>query len=336
MPPKRQKTSNSASTPDPKRRITRSSAKTNTRDAKDLPDSTTKPPEAKPKTTKGRQAADPEKRSPKDAKPEADAQLDGESDPAPQNRTTLTITHDLVKKPIECHQYTPTSSPSTSSPTLIFTHGAGGTLSADAVVNFCTGYSLSLPVLAFQGSMNLKARTKGFHACIDELKSNQPTAQKGTKENTAGKKTLLLGGRSMGARAAVIAASEHLASLDDKEAEELSIQLILVSYPLLGPKDELRDQILLDLPKNVRILFISGDEDAMCPIDTLNETRDKLTAKSQLIVVTDANHGMNVVPASRTQRVGEETGRLAARWVAGEPMDDDTYIDELEGEEEWK
>ena len=184
--------------------------------------------------------------------------------------------------------------------------------------------------------MNLKARTKGFHACIDEQNSSQSTTQKGAKEDTAGPKTLLLGGRSMGARAAVIAATEHLASLDDKEAEELDLRLILVSYPLLGPKDVMRDQILLDLPKSVRILFISGDEDAMCPIDTLNETRDKLTAQSQLVVVTDANHGMNVVPASRTQRVGKETGRLAARWVKGEPMDDETYIDELEGEEPWK
>ncbi|KAI4606068.1 hypothetical protein J4E80_010276 [Alternaria sp. BMP 0032] len=336
MPPKRQKTSEPASTPEPKRRVTRSSARTNTGNAENFPDSTSESPDAKPKASKGRQAANPKKRSPKDAKPEADAQPDQESDSTPQSYTTVTITHDLVKKPIECHQYTPTSSPSSPSPNLIFTHGAGGTLSADAVVNFCTGYSSSLPILAFQGSMNLKARTKGFHACIDELKSNQSTAQKGAKEDTAGSKTLLLGGRSMGARAAVIAASEYLASLDDKEAEELSIQLILVSYPLIGPKDELRDQTLLDLPKSVHILFISGDEDAMCPIDTLNETRDKLTARSQLVVVTDANHGMHVVPASRTQRVGEETGRLAARWVQGEPMDDETYIDELEGEEEWK
>jgi len=303
---------------------------------KNFPESTSESPEAESKVSKGRQATNPKKRSLKDAKPEADAQPDEEGDSAPQNHTNLTITHDLVKKPIECHQYTPTSSPSNPPPMLIFTHGAGGTLSADAVVNFCTGYSSSLPILAFQGSMNLKVRTKGFHACIDELNSSQLTVLKGAKEDRAGSKTLLLGGRSMGARAAVIAASEHLASLDDKEAEELNLRLILVSYPLLGPKDVMRDQILLDLPKTVRILFISGDEDAMCPIDTLNETRDKLTAKSQLVVVTDANHGMHVVPASRTKRVGEETGRLAARWVQGEPMDDETYIDELEGEEEWK
>ena len=332
MAPKKRKTHEQAATSEPQKRVTRASTRLNaatsrsqdgTRGAAQTAASTSRIDEV---------TSNPSQ----DARSEAGAQPLEHSDATPQNYTTVTITHDLVKKPIECHQYTPKSSPFTPSPALIFTHGAGGTLSADAVVNFCTGYSSSQPVLAFQGSMNLKARTKGFHACIDELNSSQSTALKGAKEDNAGKKTLLLGGRSMGARAAVIAASEHLASLGETEAEELNLQLILVSYPLLGPKDELRDQILLDLPKSVRILFISGDEDAMCPIDTLNETRDKLTAQSQLVVVTDANHGMHVVPASRTQRVGEETGRWAARWVQGEPMDDETYIDELEGEEEWK
>ncbi|KAI4945794.1 hypothetical protein J4E91_007707 [Alternaria rosae] len=334
MPTKRQKTSEPASTPEPKRRVTRSSARTNTRDAKDLPDLSTNSPGARPKSSKERRAPKPKKHSPKDAMSEADAQSDQESDSAPQNCTTLTITHDLAKKPISCHQYTPASPPSTSSPSLIFTHGAGGTLSADAVVNFCAGFSSSLLVLAFQGSMNLKARTKGFHACIDELNSSQETARKGAQDDRASRKTLLLGGRSMGARAAIIAASEHLASLDDAEREGLSIQLILVSYPLVGPKEELRDQILLDLPKSVHILFISGDEDAMCPIDLLNETRDKLTAKSQLVVVANANHGMHVVPAGRTRGVGEETGRLAARWVEGGLVEDEIFIDELQGEEQ--
>ncbi|KAH6866339.1 hypothetical protein BKA58DRAFT_318314 [Alternaria rosae] len=323
-----------ASTPESKRRVTRSSTRTNTGQAKELPDLLNDSPEAEPKAPKGQRAAKPKRQSQKGAKSEADAQPVEDSDPIPQSYTTLTIIHDLVKKPIQCHQYTPITSLSTPLPTLFFTHGAGGTLSADAVVNFCSGFSSSCPVLAFQGSMNLKARTKGFHACIDELNSSQETALEGAKEERAGEKTLLLGGRSMGARAAVIAASEHLASLDDSQRERLSIQLILVSYPLLGPKDELRDQVLLDLPKRVRILFISGDEDGMCPIDLLNETREKLKAKSQLVVVTNANHGMHVVPASRTRGVGEETGRVAARWVEGGIAEDEVYIDELEGEEE--
>jgi pimeloyl-ACP methyl ester carboxylesterase len=129
----------------------------------------------------------------------------------------------------------------------------------------------------------------------------------------------------MGARAAVIAASEHLAE-QDHEQEDMSIQLILVSYPLQGPKDDLRDQILLDLPESISILFIIGDKDAMCPFDLLNETRSKMVAKSQVVVVRDADHGMNIKPASATKEVGESTGRVAAWWVEGDLKADVQYI----------
>ncbi|CAN9413397.1 unnamed protein product [Alternaria alternata] len=245
----------------------------------------------------------------------------------PSNVTTRTIKHELVKKEIQCHQYTPSSS--NPSPTLIFTHGAGGTLSADAVVNFCTGFSEYLPVLAFQGSMNLKARTKGFHACIEEIYSSLETAQKRKPKERNRKKRMLLGGRSMGARAAVIAASEFPAE-QDHEREETSIQLILVSYPLLGPKDDLRDQILLDLPESISVLFIVGDKDAMCPLDLLSETRSKMVVKSQVVVVRNADHGMNIKPASATKEVGESTGRVAAWWVEGDLKGDVQYIGKQE------
>jgi predicted alpha/beta-hydrolase family hydrolase len=248
----------------------------------------------------------------------------------PSNVTTLTITHVLVKKPIQCHQYTPTSFLSTPSPALIFTHGAGGTLSADAVVNFCTGFSSSLPVLAFQGSMNLEARTKGFDACINELYSSQETGYKGKAKEEGIEKRLLLGGRSMGARAAVITASDWLAERNDDAGDECSVQLVLISYPLQGPKDDLRDQILLDLPETVNILFIIGDRDAMCSLDLLNETKSKMSAKSQLVVVRGADHGMQVKPASMTKELGEETGRVAARWVEEGLEEDVIYIGEEE------
>jgi predicted alpha/beta-hydrolase family hydrolase len=236
--------------------------------------------------------------------------------PTPLNFTDLTITHADVKKPIQCHQYTPKTTPSDTSPTLIFTHGAGGTLSADAVVHFCTGFSTSLPVLAFQGSMNLKARTKSFHACIEELRSKDEESMK----------SLVLGGRSMGARAAVIAASEFLEE-SDEEGERLSVRLVLVSYPLQGPKD-VRDQILLDLPEGVSVLFIIGDKDTMCPLDLLNETREKMKVMSQLVVVKGADHGMHVKPARLEKELGEDAGRLAATWVERRMEEDVVYIGE--------
>jgi predicted alpha/beta-hydrolase family hydrolase len=191
---------------------------------------------------------------------------------------------------------------------MVFTHGAGGGLSAAAVVNFCAGYSPQCPVLAFKGSMNMGSRVKGFHACFDHLQEQG--------EPTTGM-PVVFGGRSMGARAAVVGASEILESPAKKNYG--LVTLVLVSYPLVGPKD-MRDQILLDLPPNVRVLFIIGEKDSMCPLDKLNEVREKMGAKTWLVVVKGADHGMHVRPAKAEKAVGEMTGQLAAKWVSTQTL----------------
>lgn len=116
----------------------------------------------------------------------------------------------------------------------------------------------------------------------------------------------------MGARAAVMAAAEIVV-----QETGASVRLVLVSYPLQGPKD-VRDQILLDLPEGVEVLFVIGERDAMCPLHLLDEVRGRMRAVSRVVVVRGADHGMNVKPKQRVREVGEETGRLAARWVGRE------------------
>jgi len=212
---------------------------------------------------------------------------------------SLVIDHETVKAPIACHSYTSRLKHVSESkpPTLIFTHGAGGTLSAPAMVNFCKGYSISNDVLAFQGSANLKARVKGFKACSSHL--------------FVGREELVFGGRSMGARAAVMAGSDLVASKRDQPG----VSLILVSYPLQSPKSDIRDQILLDLPSSARVLFIIGDRDAMCPLELLNAARKNMAASSKLVVVRGADHGMHIKPPSKEMEIGERTGRIAAAWT---------------------
>ena len=224
----------------------------------------------------------------------------------PDNVTIFNISTPLLKTPITCHKYVPppkdftASSPYANVP-LIFTHGAGGTLLAPAVLNFCTGFSsvAQVPLVAFQGSMNLGARVKAARRCFNYILTESRTSMRDYG-------VLFFGGRSMGARAAVIAAAELL-----RERKANSARLVLVSYPLQGPKD-VRDQILLDLPKETEVLFIVGDRDAMCPLDLLEEVRSKMVCKSRVVVVKGADHGMNVRPQSKTKEVGEETGRMAA------------------------
>jgi len=117
------------------------------------------------------------------------------------------------------------------------------------------------------------------------------------------------GGRSMGARAAVLAA----------QADESIKTLVLVSYPLIGPGGAVRDRILLDIRSDVDVLFISGDGDSMCDFPRLATLRKKMKAKSWMVVVEGADHGMNLKGGKKmkaaTEEVAKETGRIAARWI---------------------
>ncbi len=108
----------------------------------------------------------------------------------------------------------------------------------------------------------------------------------------------------MGARAAAMA------------AVDVTQSVILVSYPLVSPIGEVRDQILLELPQKPDVLFISGENDNMCDFERLNEVRRQMMPRSWLVVVKGADHGMNVKPKKGTKAVGVETGKLAAEWVS--------------------
>ncbi|KAH8725960.1 hypothetical protein GQ44DRAFT_826080 [Phaeosphaeriaceae sp. PMI808] len=332
MVPRKRKATELASTQEPNKRVTRSS----TRPVAQAPSESSN---VKPKISKSTASATPVQRSnitndavppkarvtaqtkkgnAKHAKDEA-ANLTS----TPSSPKELSITSKEVKNPIQLHLYTPLDTPSSlgnsvtprktppSTATLIFTHGAGGTLSAPAVVDFCTGFSTMHPILAFQGSANLASRVKAFHACIKHVEESNETQGGAGPERLL----LLLGGRSMGARAVVMAATQIL---KQKKYMPAKIFLILVSYPLQGPKGDVRSQILLDLPGSVSVLFIIGDRDAMCPLKLLDNVRGKMKAASHWAIVKGADHGMHVKPANLdTDRLlGEQTGREAAKWVA--------------------
>ncbi|CAF9916551.1 MAG: hypothetical protein HETSPECPRED_002947 [Heterodermia speciosa] len=173
----------------------------------------------------------------------------------------------------------------TKTPSLIFTHGAGGTLSSDGIANFSSGFATQSPVVCFKGNMNLTSRVKMF----SEVMRNQDFAA-------------CLGGRSMGARAAVMAATPD------------TQQLVLASYPLHTNK-ETRDQILLDIEPGVDVLFVIGDKDTMCHLSRLQTVRDKMKCKTWLLVVHGADHGMNMSPKSATAAIGIKTGVIAAEWA---------------------
>lgn len=202
-------------------------------------------------------------------------------------------------KDIPCQQWH-SSNPKASGTTLIFTHGAGGGLENPATKLFAEGYASKGNVVCFQGTMNLKSRLKSFQDVLDHLRTKDP------------KHKFAAGGRSMGARAAVMLAQEN----------DAIKKLILASYPLTSPKGDKRDEILLELPKDKEVLFIIGSNDSMCDKNGLKEVQKKMKATSLIRIVEGADHGMSLskVPKGQNKaRIIEEvrrvSGQEAALWV---------------------
>lgn len=175
-------------------------------------------------------------------------------------------------------------------PSLIFTHGAGGGIANPATRDFADGFGEVAPIVTFQGTMNLQSRVKSYHAVTEHLDFDAA-----------------LGGRSMGARAAVITATH-----EDRKTKAL----VLVSFPLVGAKNkDSREQILLDLPEDKDVLFITGTKDGMCDLEQLAAVANKMKASCWFAQVEGADHGMSWKWKSSVEAMRRQTGALAAGWL---------------------
>lgn len=186
-------------------------------------------------------------------------------------------------KNISCISLSPPASPLS----LIFTQGATGRITSPSVVNFAAGFSTLKNITCFQGRSNLGVRIDMF----EHVMKYQPCN--------------VIGGRSMGSRAAIYTAKEF----QNVEA------LILVSFPLLSAKGERREHLLFDIDPTIDVLFVIGDRDSMCDLDQLRALVKRMKPKSWILVVKNADHMMNMNPFKATKRVGEIVGKVVARWI---------------------
>lgn len=104
---------------------------------------------------------------------------------------------------------------------------------------------------------------------------------------THGDRPVVLIGKSMGSRIGC-----HLAN-EPGPGDRLSA-LICLGYPLVsaGKKRKVRDEVLLDLRHP--ILFVQGTRDRLCPLDHLEQVREKMTAPSELFVARGGDHSLHL------------------------------------------
>lgn len=111
----------------------------------------------------------------------------------------------------------------------------------------------------------------------------------------------------MGARAAVLTAKDH---------PDRAQALVLVSFPLTSAKGgDSREDILLASGPDTEILFISGDGDSMCHLGNLERVRKKMKARTWLVVVQGADHGMSLKDKRGVEATRAKTGEIAASWT---------------------
>lgn len=105
----------------------------------------------------------------------------------------------------------------------------------------------------------------------------------------------VLGGKSMGGRIAAGLVAERLVQ---------AAALVFLGYPLHAAGDEanLRDRPLRAL--EVPMLFLTGAKDRLCRLDLLERVRADLRAPSDVHVVPDGDHSMDV--PRRTGRTREQ------------------------------
>ncbi len=190
---------------------------------------------------------------------------------------------------------------------LVCAHGAGGHMGDASIRELCGA---------------LRARGIGtvrFNFLYRERRSGRPDRMPRLQECVSavadharvelGPGLLLLGGRSMGGRAASMLAADGFACNG----------LILLAYPLhpAGKPEKLRDA---HLPRiRVPVLCFNGTRDSLCRRDLMEGVVGGLRGWT-MHWLEGADHGFHVLKSSgRTEaNVLDEVGEASAAWLAGE------------------
>jgi predicted alpha/beta-hydrolase family hydrolase len=189
---------------------------------------------------------------------------------------------------------------------FVCAHGAGGNMNDKGV----------LTVTHALGARGLDIVR--FNFLYKEKRSNRPDPMPVLKETTAAvvsrvrselhPRTLIIGGRSMGGRAASMLAADGFDCSG----------LLLLAYPLhpAGRPDQLRDAHLPSI--RVPVLCANGTRDALCTPALMNAAIAKVTTPWEMLWLDGADHSFHVLKSSgRTDaQVMTDIADTAARWIA--------------------
>lgn len=190
---------------------------------------------------------------------------------------------------------------------FVCAHGAGGNLADRGVVASArTMLANGIGVVRF--NFPYRERKSGRPDPMPKLMETVAAVVAHTR-NEVSPSCLVIGGRSMGGRAASMLAA------DGFDANGL----LLLAYPLHPPKQpaKLRDA---HLPRiTMPVLCFSGTRDEFCTRELMERAVGTVTCPWQMEWVDGADHSFHVLKSSgRTDtEVMEQIGRTSGEWVRG-------------------
>lgn len=199
---------------------------------------------------------------------------------------------------------------------FVCAHGAGGSANQRDMVSLAAELaSRGITVVRF--NFLYKEKGSGRPDPMPRLKECVASVVARTRDEL-GPRLLLMGGRSMGGRAASMLGADGF-TCDG---------LILLAYPLhpAGKPDQLRDKHLPSI--RVPVLCFNGTRDALCRRDLMESVLARVTTRWEMHWLEGADHGFHVLKSSgRTDAdVLAEVGTATQRWVADIPPRDSLSI----------
>ena len=188
---------------------------------------------------------------------------------------------------------------------FVFAHGAGGNMSDRAMLAAAAelrGRGLDVVRFNFLYKEQKRGRPdpmpvlqKTIRAVVDRVREER------------GDRPLIIGGRSMGGRAASMLAAEGF------ECDGL----LLLAYPLHpeGKPEQLRDAHLPQI--TVPVLCINGTRDALCRRDLMEKVLERVGPRFEMHWLEGADHSFRVLKSSgrNDAAVLEEMGRACETWL---------------------
>jgi len=189
---------------------------------------------------------------------------------------------------------------------FVFAHGAGGNMSDRAMLaaaNTLRGRGFGVVRFNFLYKEKGSGRPDSMPKLMDTVAA---VVQRARAELAP--KTLIIGGRSMGGRAASMLAADAF----DADG------LLLLAYPLHpeGQPEKLRDA---HLPRiTMPVLCINGTRDGLCTPEIMKRVLTTVTAPWEMHWLDGADHSFHVLKSSgrNDAAVLAEVGDVSERWLS--------------------